>query len=235
MSFTPVALVFGVGKNIGAGVAAAFAAKGYKIATISRAATLPQVSHNQSLHIQCDLSDPSGVSAVFERVRKELGQPSVVVYNAYGHSHSDKINPLSIPLETAQSDLNTNALSALAAAQEAVKSFDALDGKGARTFISTGNILNNQIILPPLLSLGVGKSAAAYIIQSAADAYKDRGFKFYYADERTGEGKPVYNAIDGAAHGDFYVELSEGKEQGHWLATFVKGKGYVDFTGKHTL
>ena len=53
--------------------------------------------------------------------------------------------------------------------------------------------------------------------------------RFYYADERTYDGAPVYMAIDGEAHGKFYVELSE-KDQGPWLATFVKGKGYVDFS-----
>ena len=56
----------------------------------------------------------------------------------------------------------------------------------------------------------------------------DRG-SFYYADERKAGGAAVYGAIDGEAHGKFYVELSE-KDQGPWLATFVKGTGYVDFS-----
>lgn len=58
---------------------------------------------------------------------------------------------------------------------------------------------------------------------------KDR---FYYADERKEDGSPVYSAIDGEAHGKFYVELSEAKEQGPWLATFTKGTGYKDFSTK---
>jgi hypothetical protein len=32
--------------------------------------------------------------------------------------------------------------------------------------------------MAPLLDLGVGKSATAHIIQSAAAAYKDRGYKY---------------------------------------------------------
>ncbi len=32
--------------------------------------------------------------------------------------------------------------------------------------------------MAPFLDLGVGKSATAHIIESAAAAYKDRGFKY---------------------------------------------------------
>jgi hypothetical protein len=70
----------------------------------------------------------------------------------------------------------------------------------------------------PLLSIGAGKSATAHIIQSAAAAYKDRGFRyvfladdedygkltgcrFYYADERKVDGSAAYFDIDGEAHG----------------------------------
>jgi hypothetical protein len=52
---------------------------------------------------------------------------------------------------------------------------------------------------------------------------------FYYADERTETGDPVFGDIDGDAHGDFFLQLAEKKEQGPWEATFVKGKGYVKF------
>jgi hypothetical protein len=44
----------------------------------------------------------------------------------------------------------------------------------------------------------------------------------------------VYSAIDGEAHGKFYVELSERDSQGPWEATFVKGTGYVDFSSQLT-
>ena len=56
---------------------------------------------------------------------------------------------------------------------------------------------------------------------------------FYYADERKEDGAPVYMAIDGDAHGKFYVELSK-KNQIPWLATFVKGTGYVDFSSQRS-
>jgi hypothetical protein len=36
-------------------------------------------------------------------------------------------------------------------------------------------------------------------------------------------------ALDGAAHGDFYVQLAKDGENVPWHATFVKDKGYVQF------
>jgi len=78
------------------------------------------------------------------------------------------------------------------------------------------------------MDLGVGKSATAHIIQSTAAAYKDQGFKFYYGDERKANGAPAIG-IDGEAHAKLYVELAEGKSQGPWQQTFVKGEGYKQF------
>jgi hypothetical protein len=37
--------------------------------------------------------------------------------------------------------------------------------------------------------------------------------------------------IDGAAHAEQYVTLAEGKSQGPWHQTFVKGVGYKQFPG----
>jgi hypothetical protein len=73
-------------------------------------------------------------------------------------------------------DFNLNNTSAFVAAQQAALGFAQLPDSAARTFIYTGNAANT-IIIPPLLDLGVGKSATAHIIQSTAAAYKDRGFK----------------------------------------------------------
>lgn len=39
----------------------------------------------------------------------------------------------------------------------------------------------------------------------------------------------MYNNIDGEAAAEEYVRLAEMGEQGPWLDTFVKGKGYQDF------
>jgi hypothetical protein len=53
-------------------------------------------------------------------------------------------------------------------------------------------------------------------------------YRFYYGDERKADGSPAFK-VDGEAHGKLYVELAEGKVQGHWQQTFVKGVGYKHF------
>jgi hypothetical protein len=53
--------------------------------------------------------------------------------------------------------------------------------------------------------------------------------RFFYADERTEEGKLKGMALDGPAHGEFYAQLARQEGTMPWHATFVKDKGYVQF------
>jgi NAD(P)-dependent dehydrogenase (short-subunit alcohol dehydrogenase family) len=75
-----VALILGYGPITGTGAARAFAAKGYKIAIVSRSRKDSE-SEKDYLQIQADLSDPSSVEGIFSKVISELGHPSVVIYN----------------------------------------------------------------------------------------------------------------------------------------------------------
>lgn len=167
------------------------------------------------------------------------------ILEAGAAARNDPKNPLSLPLADFTRDLNINTTSAFVAAQQAALGFEKLPHSASKTFIFTGNILNTSII-PQLLSMGAGKSATAHIIEAVAAVYKDRGFKyvspglisfgmrltkyrFYYGDERRADGSPVYADISGEAHGEHYLQLAEGKEQGPWQQTFVKGSGYKHF------
>jgi NAD(P)-dependent dehydrogenase (short-subunit alcohol dehydrogenase family) len=75
-----IILIFGFGPRVAAGVARAFASKGYKVAVVSRTnkAIAPGDDY---LWVQADLSDAFSVEGVFTTVRSKLGIPSVVVYN----------------------------------------------------------------------------------------------------------------------------------------------------------
>ncbi|KAL5386421.1 hypothetical protein DPSP01_004146 [Paraphaeosphaeria sporulosa] len=222
-----VILILGAGANIGQHVAQQFASQGYKVASTSRSAKSAD-NTSDAVHIVADLSDPESVAGIFSQVKASLGVPSVVVYNAAAASFKDAKNPVTLSLAELSKSLNVNTLSAYAALQEAIQGFEQLPETSSRTFIYTGNILNTTV-MPQLLDLGVGKSATAHAIQVAATAYSDRGFKFYYADERKADGTPPYNDIDGEAHGKFYAELAKGMKQGDWQQTFVKGEGYKKF------
>lgn len=168
-----------------------------------------------------------------------------IVFKASAGAPNDAKDPLSLPLAQFNQDFNINTTSVFVAAQQAVLGFKQLPDSASKTFIFTGNITNVSPIAP-LLSSGVGKSATAHILQVAAGAYKDKGFKyghlvlypyaekltkfrFYYADERKADGSPAYSAIDGEAHGKYYLQLAEGNSQGPWQQTFVKDVGYKQF------
>ncbi|TVY88130.1 Secoisolariciresinol dehydrogenase [Lachnellula willkommii] len=224
-----VILILGAGPNVGASVAHAFASKGYKVALASRSQKESDNTPSQ-IHIPTDVSNPDAVVAAFSKTKSLLGNPSVVVYNVGALTENPPEDPLSLNLEESdfEKDLVINTTSAFVAGQQAVLAFKALPSSSSKTFIYTGNNLNETII-PGLMDLGAGKSATAHIIRTAAAAYKDEGFKFYYADERTADGGPAWSNINGEAHGKLYVELAEGKEQGPWQQTFVKGVGYVKF------
>lgn len=98
------------------------------------------------------------------------------ILEAAATTSNDPENPLSLPLADFNRDLQINTTSAFVAAQQAALSFEQLPDHRSKTFIYTGNILNLTHIAS-LLDLGVGKSATAHIIRSAAAAYSDRGFK----------------------------------------------------------
>ncbi|KPM40398.1 hypothetical protein AK830_g6145 [Neonectria ditissima] len=205
MSSAPIVLILGAGSNIGQSVAQAFAAKGYKTAL---------------LNIAGDLSDLETVVGAFSKVKAVLGNhPSVVVHNVAAVTPNPPNDPLALSLADFTKSLAINTTSAFVA---------ALPSSASRTFIYTGNILNTTV-MTPLLDLGVGKAATSHIIQSAATAYADRGFKFYYADERKADGSSAGQAVDGDAHAKLYVGLAEGEAQGPWQQTFVKGAGYTKF------
>lgn len=76
--------------------------------------------------------------------------------------------------------LNINAVSAYAAAEQAVAAWAELPSSGSKpTFIFTGNCTNVQAI-PPLLDLGISKSAAAHFIEIAALSYKEK-YKYVWS------------------------------------------------------
>lgn len=225
-STSPVILILGAGPNIGQAVARTFASKGYKVVLAARSLRETDSTDTQ-LNILSDFTKTDDVINAFDKVKKVFGIPSVVVYNVSASSLSPPQDPFALPLAAFNHDSSINITSAFAAAQQATIGFAQLPDTAARTFIMTGNILNVALI-PSFISQGIGKSAGAHLVWAASAAYKDRGFKFYYADERKPDGTAKYR-VDGEAHADLYYKLSEDKTQGPWMQTFVKGVGYQKF------
>ncbi|OAA75992.1 NAD(P)-binding domain protein [Akanthomyces lecanii RCEF 1005] len=231
-STSPVVLILGAGPNIGKALARTFAAGGYKVALAARSLKETDSTDTQ-LNITSDFSKTDDVVNAFAKVKKAFGIPSVVIYNCSANTFTSADDPLAIPLADFRAERTINIDSAFVAAQQAVLGFEQLPSSAARTFIYTGNV-TNVAILPKMLSSGVGKSGAAHMIWAASAGYKDRGYKFYYADERKEDGSPKYR-IDGDAHAKLYWELAHADAQGPWMQTFVTGVGYKNFDTIYTL
>ncbi|KAI1245924.1 hypothetical protein MGN70_012818 [Eutypa lata] len=223
---SPVILILGAGPNIGHHVAKTFAASGYKVAVAARSVKEAESTDSQ-LNIPSDFTKSDDVVNAFSKVKKVFGIPSVVVYNVSAATRPPPDDPFSLSFADFRKDLSVNVTSLYVAAQQAVTGFAQLPAGAARTFIMTGNILNVEII-PGFISQGVGKSAGAHMMWAAADAYKSKGYKFYYADERKANGTAKY-MVDGDAHAKLFKALAEEKTQGPWHQTFVMGKGYQKF------
>lgn len=228
---SPVLLIFGAGGNTGLAVLKKFKAGGYRTAAVARNPSDALKAASDKIY-PADLTQPENVERIFREVEKDIGQPTVVVYNAYGIHFASTDDPLSFSVSDLATDNAVNVTSGYAA----MKAFAALPKSSHnKVFIFTGN-MQFSMIVPETASLGAGKNASAYLIETAANVYdiKGKGEKgfWYYGDERFEDGYPTMAKIDGEAHGEFYWELAQKKEQGPWNATFVKGKGYVDFESK---
>jgi NAD(P)-dependent dehydrogenase (short-subunit alcohol dehydrogenase family) len=240
-----VLLLLGAGQNIGLASITAFKAQGYKVASASRTPS-DAIRKAADLVLTADFSDPSCVADLFIKVEAELGIPNVVIYNGndnlFGASPifadlslaycwigraTDPASPTTALITGFQQDLAVNTVSAYAAAQAAVEGFARLPPNLPKTFIFTGN-KGAAAISPAVFTLGLTKASTWYMIQTLAEAYKDKGYGFYFVDERTPEGKGMIY-ISGSAHATMFLELAQRKAQGEAFVAFVRGKGEVRF------
>jgi NAD(P)-dependent dehydrogenase (short-subunit alcohol dehydrogenase family) len=88
---------------------------------------------------------------------------------AYSSTKCDLAHPFSIPVSDLQHDLTVNIASLYAASAEAVKGSTKILDHVSKTFIFVGN-KQNHFVFPPLVSLGMGKCAAAHLMENAAKA-----------------------------------------------------------------
>ena len=88
-----VAVIAGVGPGLGASLARRFAKEGCRVALLARSADYldqltAQITAAQgpgtAIAVPCDLANPEQIVAAFERVRRELGPPDLLVNHASG-------------------------------------------------------------------------------------------------------------------------------------------------------
>jgi NAD(P)-dependent dehydrogenase (short-subunit alcohol dehydrogenase family) len=135
-SSKPVAVVTGVGPGLGAALARRFAAT-YAVAMIARKADYLKTlaaelrgSGATVLDRSCDLSDRAQIAEAFAAIRKDLGPPEVLLYNAGSGSFGSitEITP-----EQYEMDWRVNAFGAFVAAKEVAPAM-IKHGHGAMLF-----------------------------------------------------------------------------------------------------
>ncbi|KAK4554778.1 hypothetical protein LTR86_008280 [Recurvomyces mirabilis] len=224
-----VVLILGAGPNIGVKVAEKFAQNGYQVAIVGRS-LVDGAFDGSTFNIAADLQDPEVVLGIFQRVEGKLGMPNVVIFNGGNRLITPPDDPLSASLEILRASRSMTFESAYVATQEALKGFRMLPDDTPTAFIYTGNALN-QIAIPATMPYALGKVSAAMMIEFAANAYGQQGYRFYYADERQADGRPANLDRDGVAHAEMYWTLANEEKQSKWQVTFVKGQGRRNFVG----
>lgn len=170
-----VAAVLGVGPGLGAAVARRFARGGYAVALMARreesvAETRQEIESGggTALPITADATDPASVETAFERIRGELGNPEVLVYNAGAFQPG---GVLEIPPEKFDECFRANCAGAFYASRQVLP---AMAEAGRGTIILTGATASLRGSAR-FAALAVGKFGLRALAQSTAREFGPQG------------------------------------------------------------
>ena len=137
-SSKPVAVITGVGPGLGAALVRRFAGE-YAVAILARKADYLKAlageirnSGATVLDLTCDVSNGAQITEAFRAIRRELGEPELLIYNA-GTGTFGSITE--ITPEQYEADWRGNAFGAFVAAKEVVAGMIA---RGRGTMLFTG-------------------------------------------------------------------------------------------------
>jgi NAD(P)-dependent dehydrogenase (short-subunit alcohol dehydrogenase family) len=194
------AAILGVGPGLGAAVARRFAQQGFAVALMARreesvSSVRGEIedSGGAALSVSADATDPASVSAAFGRVRGELGDPEVFVYNA-GAFQMGGI--LDLSPEKFDECFKANCAGAFYAAQQVLP---AMVEAGRGTILLTGAsaALRGRARFS---ALAVGKFGLRALAQSMAREFGPQGIHVAHA------------VIDGQIDTPRVREMSPGRE-----------------------
>jgi len=164
----PACLIVGAGPGIGQSVAQAFAREGYDIALASRhveklRAFQPALEKTgvASRAYGVDAGDEVSLRRLFAAVRKDFGDPEVLVYNPAAHGVG---KPTALDGAQLAADFRVNVTGALICAQEAAT---AMKDRGRGTILLTGGGFAHEPAAN-YASLSLGKAALRNLTYSLA-------------------------------------------------------------------
>jgi NAD(P)-dependent dehydrogenase (short-subunit alcohol dehydrogenase family) len=164
----PACLIVGAGPGIGQSVAHAFAREGYDIAMASRSVEKlkPFQSAIEKLGASArayaaDAGDEASLRQLFASVRRDFGDPEVVIYNPAAHATG---KPTTLNSDQLAADFRVNVTGALVCAQEAAP---AMKTRGKGTILLTGGGFAQEPAAN-YASLSLGKAALRNLTFSLA-------------------------------------------------------------------
>ncbi len=170
-----VAAILGVGPGLGAAVARRFAREGFAVALMARkeesvAGVREEIENRGGTAppLTVDATDPTSVEVAFGRVRDELGDPEVLVYNA-GAFQMGGI--LEVPPEKFDECFKANCAGAFYAAQQVLP---AMVEAGRGTILLTGATASLRGSAR-FSALAVGKFGLRALAQSMAREFGPQG------------------------------------------------------------
>jgi NAD(P)-dependent dehydrogenase (short-subunit alcohol dehydrogenase family) len=170
-----VAAILGVGPGLGAAVARRFAREGFAVALMARnedglSGIRQEIEEDggAALSISADATDPASVEVAFGRVRDEVGDPEVFVYNAGAFQMG---GVLEIPPERFDECFRANCAGAFYAAQQVLP---AMVEAGRGTILLTGATASLRGSAR-FSALAVGKFGLRALSQSMAREFGPQG------------------------------------------------------------
>jgi short-subunit dehydrogenase len=164
----PSCLIVGAGPGIGQAVAFAFAREGYDVALASRQPDklksfqpALEKAGAASRAYAVDAGDEASLRGLFTSVRKDFGDPEVVIYNPAAHATG---KPTTLDTARLITDFRVNVLGALICAQEAAP---AMKVKNRGTILLTGGGFAHEPAAN-YASLSLGKAALRNLTFSLA-------------------------------------------------------------------
>src|SRR5262245_30826029 len=159
-----VCTVAGVGPGNGAAIAQRFSAEGYAVALLARSGELAgslATTLTDARAYACDVTSECDVTATFARIRAELGDPDVLVYNAGSGVWGDveAITPAAF-----EATWRVNAFGALLTAREVIPT---MKRKGHGAIIMIGATASRRG-MPRTAAFAPAKAAQRSLAESMA-------------------------------------------------------------------
>lgn len=172
----PICVITGVGDGTGAAIVRRFVEGGYRVAMIARnrdrLRQLEQDMANVKAYV-CDVGDLDALLVTLNRIRTEMGSPSVLIHNAVRATFG---NFLEVHPEELERNFRVNTTSLLYLARELIPN---MMEKGKGTIIITGNTAAHRGI-PSYALFAPTKAAQRILAQALARDLGPKGIHVAY-------------------------------------------------------